>query len=277
MGEYTPRHMAPPQPPRDPLGGPQPPRDPLRPPLPAADLEPYGSPEHAGGPQPPRDPLRPPLPADDLEPYGFPPDIPSDVPYDIPELPEAPDAPRGRSGRGRDILEWVVIIAFAVGVATLVRLFVVEPYIIPSESMLETIKVSDKVLGEKLTYRFGEPQQGDIVTFTDPEDPSTTLIKRIIATPGQTVDLVDGQVVVDGEPLDEPYAVGESAPLIMQSPSLDEPVSYPVTLGDDEYWVMGDNRENSLDSRYFGPIGRDAITSKAWVIFWPPGEWRTLS
>ena len=187
------------------------------------------------------------------------------------------DVPPERPSRGREALEWAVIIGIAVGVALLVRAFVVEPYVIPSESMLQTIKVSDKVLGEKISYRFSDPEPGDIVTFVDPEDPDTTLIKRVIATPGQTVDLQDGKVVVDGQVLDEPYAVGESWPLPIQSSILDAPVSFPYTLGEDEYWVMGDNRENSLDSRYFGPISRGAITSRAWVIFWPPSEMKVLS
>lgn len=178
--------------------------------------------------------------------------------------------------RGRDIAEWLVIVACALGAAWLIRTFVVEPYVIPSESMLETIQVSDKVLGEKLSYRFGDPEAGDIITFADPEDPATTLIKRVIATPGQTIDLLDGQVYVNGELKEEPYAVGETYPLSMSSSVLDAPISFPYTLSEDEYWVMGDNRENSLDSRYFGPISKSSVTSKAWVIFWPPSEWRVL-
>ena len=127
-----------------------------------------------------------------------------------------------------------------------------------------------------------DPQPGDIVTFEDPETADAApqnrriLIKRVIATPGQTVELQDGKVVVDGQVLDEPYAVGESWPLPVQSGTLQEPVTFPYTLGEDEYWVMGDNRENSLDSRFFGPISRDAVTSRAWVIFWPPSEMKVL-
>ncbi len=172
----------------------------------------------------------------------------------------------------RNVLEWVLVIACAVGVALLVRAFVVEPFTIPSESMLETIQVGDRVLGEKLSYLTRDPEMGDIVTFIDPEDPETTLIKRVIATPGQTVDLQNGLVVVDGEALEEPYTQGQSLPLSANSATLDEPITYPYTLGEDEYWVMGDNRENSLDSRYFGPITREDVSSRAWLKFWPLSE-----
>lgn len=172
--------------------------------------------------------------------------------------------------RWRDALEWVLIIVGAVAVAVLVRAYVVEPFEIPTESMVSTIEVGDRILGEKVSYLTRDPEAGDVVTFHDPEDEATTLIKRVIATPGQTVDLVDGQVVVDGEVLDEPYTEGRpTSPISRHASFLADEISYPYTLGEDEYWVMGDNRTNSLDSRYFGPIKGDSITSRAWLVFWP--------
>jgi signal peptidase I len=182
-------------------------------------------------------------------------------------------------GKGalRNLLEWIVVIIAALAAAILVRAFVVEPYEIPTESMTNTIQVGDRILGEKVSYRFSDPEAGDIVTFIDPEDSSTTLIKRIIATPGQTVEVKDGAVYVDGEKLDEPYTLNRPSEVIERYASnLDGPVTYPYTLGEDEYWVMGDNRTNSLDSRYFGPITRDSITSKAMFIFWPLNDSGTL-
>jgi signal peptidase I len=177
----------------------------------------------------------------------------------------------------RDLLEWVLVIIAALAAAILVRAFVVEPYEIPSESMINTIQVGDRILGEKLSYRFGDPEAGDIITFLDPEDNSTTLIKRVIATPGQTVDIKDGAVYVDGVKLDEPYVDGQSTyPLDRYSSILSGPITYPYTLGEDEYWVMGDNRGNSLDSRYFGPIKRSSVTSRAMFIFWPLNDAGTL-
>ena len=173
--------------------------------------------------------------------------------------------------RLRDVVEWVAVVAVAVAVAVFVRAYVAEPFEIPTESMVDTIQVGDRVLGEKVSYLGSGPAAGDVVTFHDPEQPSTTLIKRVIATPGQTVDIRDGAVYVDGERLDEPYTGGKPTEPIegRHAAFLDGDVSYPLTLGEDEYWVMGDNRTNSLDSRYFGPIRRDSVTSKAWFIFWP--------
>ena len=118
-------------------------------------------------------------------------------------------ARRERGGVLRDIAEVIVLIAVAIFLALGIRTFVAEPFIIPSASMSDTLKVGDRLVGEKLTYRTSEPQVGDIVTFTDPEDGSLTLIKRVVATAGQTVELVDGVVYVDGEALDEPYTDGK--------------------------------------------------------------------
>ncbi|MEY8436650.1 signal peptidase I [Atopobiaceae bacterium 24-176] len=173
--------------------------------------------------------------------------------------------------RLRDVIEWVAVVACAVAVAVFVRAFVAEPFEIPTESMVDTIQVGDRVLGEKVSYLASDPKAGDVVTFHDPEQPPTTLIKRVIATPGQTVDIKDGAVYVDGQRLDEPYTEGKpSEPIKGRHASfLGADVAYPYTLAEDEYWVMGDNRTNSLDSRYFGPIHRDSVTSKAWFIFWP--------
>ena len=154
----------------------------------------------------------------------------------------------GRHGVLMDSLEIVALVAVAIVLALGIRTFVAEPFIIPSASMSDTLKVGDRLVGEKITYRTSSPQVGDIVTFTDPEDGSLTLIKRVIATAGQTVELVDGVVYVDGQALDEPY-------------------TYVVPQGC--IWVMGDNRTNSQDSRYFGAIPVSSVTSKALFVFWP--------
>ncbi|NLQ13064.1 signal peptidase I [Olsenella sp. KGMB02461] len=178
----------------------------------------------------------------------------------------------------RSVLEWVFIIALAVACAMAVRAFIVEPFEVPTESMISTIQVGDRLLGEKISYLAHDPQTGDVVTFSDPENPSTTLIKRVIATPGQTIDLEDGAVYVDGVKLDEPYTQGKPTnPIERHADFLSSDITYPYTLGQDEYWMMGDNRTNSLDSRYFGPIKRQAITSRGWFIFWPLNDIGTLT
>ncbi len=174
-------------------------------------------------------------------------------------------------------VEWVLTIAVGVGIALLVRAFVAEPFLIPSASMVPTIQEGDRVLGEKITYKGSSPQRGDVVTFVDPTDGSTTLIKRVVAVGGQTVDLRDGVVYVDDEALDEPYTHGKpSYPLDRYASTLQGPIVYPYTVPEGCVWVMGDNRTNSLDSRYFGAVPISSVSSKACVIFWPPDDFATL-
>ena len=142
-----------------------------------------------------------------------------------------------------------------------------QAYAIPSGSMEGTILVGDRVYSERISYYLHDPEAGDIITFQDPACEGRVLIKRVVATGGQTVDLVDGKVVVDGVPLYEPYTDGEpSYPL---TPVYGKAISYPFTVPEGQLWVMGDNRTNSQDSRYFGPIGEDTVTGRAVLIYWP--------
>lgn len=182
-----------------------------------------------------------------------------------------------RGGGIRDLLEIVVLVVVALAAAFLLRTYVAEPFVIPSASMEETLKVGDRLVGEKVTYRSSSPQPGDIVTFEDPENPGTILIKRVIATEGQSVSLEGGKVVVDGVTLDEPYTEGkESEPLASHSASLSSDIAYPYTVPAGSVWVMGDNRTNSLDSRYFGAIPVSSITSRAVFVFWPASDFGAI-
>lgn len=170
----------------------------------------------------------------------------------------------------RNVIEWVVVFAVALLVMLGVRTFVVEPYVVPSGSMETTIEIGDQVFAQKVSTELGQmPQAGDIIVFYNPEGTSDhdILIKRVIATAGQTVDLQDGRVVVDGTVLDEPYAQGESWPLANQMAGAD--VSFPYTVPEGCVWVMGDNRENSADSRYFGAVSQDEIIGVAFFRYWP--------
>mgnify|MGYP000889092973 CR=1 FL=1 len=169
---------------------------------------------------------------------------------------------------GRSILEFVLIIVVAFVLVFLIRTFVCQTFEIPSSSMEDTIEISDRVLSEKITYYVSDVQRGDIVTFTDPTDSSRTLIKRVIATGGQSVELIDGSVYVDGSKLDEPYTEGkQSLPL---SPTYQgKDISYPYTVPDGYIWVMGDNRTNSADSRYFGAVPASSVSGKAFFRYWP--------
>ena len=171
----------------------------------------------------------------------------------------------------------LLLILLAVGLSVLIRLFVGEPFYVPSGSMLETIQIGDRLFGEKISYRFRSPERGEVVTFHDPAGTDVLLIKRVIATQGETVDFVDGVVYVNGAPLDEPYTNGlPSEPFSSTASFLEEPLVYPYTVPEGCIWVMGDNRVNSQDSRYFGPVEVDSVTSRGVVIFWPPEDFGTL-
>lgn len=176
-------------------------------------------------------------------------------------------ATKGSSGILRKLLSVVITVAVIVLVSFLLRTFVFQAYEIPSGSMEDTIMTGDMVFSEKVSYYFDEPEYRDIVTFADPQLPSRTLIKRVIATGGQTVDLHDGAVYIDGKRLDEPYTDGqETYPLRTASGVT---VTYPYTVPAGSIWVMGDNRGNSQDSRYFGAIPIDTVTGKAVFKYWP--------
>lgn len=173
----------------------------------------------------------------------------------------------------RNIIEFAIVIIAALALSFVVTHYVCQPYEIPSESMESTIDVGDRVLSEKISYRFSEPETGQIITFENVEgevDPSSgemrVLIKRVIATQGQEVDLIDGQVYVDGVALNEPYTRGLPSEEL-SNPNC--PISYPYTVPEGCVWVMGDNRVNSLDSRWFGPVPLENVTGHAFFTYWP--------
>lgn len=176
-------------------------------------------------------------------------------------------APSHSSSFFKVIIDLVIMVALILGCYFLLRTFVVGTYEIPSGSMEDTIQIGDRVLSEKITYYSRQPESGEVVTFSDPLYPSRTLIKRCIAVGGQTVDLQNGKVVVDGVVLDESYTEGKpSYPL---NTAYGVSVSYPYTVPNGYIWVMGDNRTNSADSRYFGAIPVSSISGRANFIFWP--------
>lgn len=180
-------------------------------------------------------------------------------------------------GIGRTIVEWLVVFAIALGFFFLVRTFVIAPYTVPTGSMEPTIQIGDNLFAQKVTLRLGMGvQAGDIVVFDNPDASSDhgTLVKRVIATAGQTVDLRDGTVYVDGAALDEPYAQGSSYPLPTQAPGV--AVSFPFTVPAGHVWVMGDNRENSADSRYFGAVPTENLVGVALFRYWPLDRIGTL-
>ncbi len=172
-------------------------------------------------------------------------------------------------------LQWVLVFVIAIGASLLIRRYVVEFYEVPSGSMLQTIQQGDHLIGEKVSLWTNEPQVGQIVTFNDIKGTGDTLIKRIIAGPGQTVDIKDNAVWVDGKKLDEPYTSGTPT-LPLSDTWVAGGISYPLTVPEGQVWVMGDNRTDSLDSRYFGPIPISSITSETVWIYWPLNRWGAL-
>lgn len=168
----------------------------------------------------------------------------------------------------RWLAELILMVALAFLIATGVRTYVIQPYVIPSGSMIPTLEIGDRIIANKFIYRFEDPKPGDIVVFDDPTHTVTTLIKRVIAVGGQTVTLEDGHVVVDGKTLVEPYTHGlPSGPLTQKLP-------YQVPPG--YVWLMGDNRPNSADSRYFGAVPLSKIRGQAFVRFWPISRFGAL-
>ena len=167
----------------------------------------------------------------------------------------------------REIIELLLIILAAFIITGLLRTFVMDNYQIPTGSMEPTIEINDRIFAEKVSYRFSSPSAGDIVTFHDPLVEGRVLIKRCIAVEGQTVDLINGKVVVNGVVLDEPYTHGlQSLPL---TPKKGVVIDYPYVVPEGTIWVMGDNRTSSLDSRYFGPIPEEELIGRALFRFMP--------
>ena len=156
------------------------------------------------------------------------------------------------------VIGTVLFIAIAVLVCLFMFTRVCE---VRSGSMEDTIMAGDGVAVENVSYRFGTPLPGDVIAFQDPEIPDRTLFKRVIATEGQVVDLVDGQGYVDGAPRDEPYTAGK--PTYPLTPAYGTSITYPYEVPAGQLWVMGDNRTNSQDSRYFGAIPASSVIGKA--------------
>jgi signal peptidase I len=187
-------------------------------------------------------------------------------PADKERLPES-----RRSQILRSIIELVIAFVLAFGITWAIKTWVIQPYEVPSTSMEPTIMLKDRLMADSLTYAFGTIKTGDIVVFIDKTDQDRHLVKRVIAVEGQTVDFLDGRVVIDGQLLSEPYVHGKKSFPFTKTYKNTE-ITYPYTVPAGHIWVMGDNRENSTDSRYFGPIATDSVVGHALVKFWPPSS-----
>jgi signal peptidase I len=177
-------------------------------------------------------------------------------------LPHVPEEPAEvRPSFLRWALELVALVVIAWIVALAVRTWVIQPFTIPSSSMENTLQIGDYVLVNKFVYRFQSPKPGDVVVFLSPDGDNRDYIKRVVAVGGQTVDVRDGVLYVDGVAKDESY-VNSSMPD-------DYTADGPVTVPAGTVYLMGDNRANSRDSRFFGPQPLGRILGEAFVIYWP--------
>jgi signal peptidase I len=161
-----------------------------------------------------------------------------------------------------EIAETIVI---AVAAVFVVRSFIAQPFLVSGSSMEPTFSNGNYLLVDELTYRFREPERGEVVVFRYPQDTSSYFIKRIIGLPGETVEVKNGQVDIlkngVSQVLREPYVLQRAAT-----------ADFSKTLGSDEYFVMGDNRSFSFDSRSWGPLPKDDVVGMVRFRLWPVSE-----
>lgn len=164
----------------------------------------------------------------------------------------------------KEVLSWIFYILFVIALTYLIITFVGQRTMVDGRSMNATLNDGDNLIVEKLSYRFGDPERFDIIVFPPQESPKEHYIKRIIGLPGETVQIdAEGKIYINGEVLEENYGLET----IRNAGRAAE----PITLGDDEYFVLGDNRNNSKDSRSdaVGNVKRSSITGRAWLRIWP--------
>jgi signal peptidase I len=165
-----------------------------------------------------------------------------------------------KSGLGHWLWEVIQTLVLAGLLIVFFRSFIFQNYIVEGDSMVNTLHAQERLIVSRLSYILGEPERGDVIVFQYPYDPQRDFVKRIIGLPGETVAINNGVIFIDGEPLPDEssyvdYVSSESKP--------------PIELGDDEYYVMGDNRPGSSDSRSWGALTGKNIIGKAWLIYFP--------
>ncbi len=167
--------------------------------------------------------------------------------------------PARESKLWRDVVETLLLTA----IVFLVVNALIGRFRIEQVSMEPNLHEGEYVIVDKVSYSVRQPQRGEIVVLKRAGQPD--LIKRVIGLSGETLEVRNGQVLINGQPLTEPYIRGPIAQ-----------VTAPLQIPAAHYFVMGDNRNNSSDSRVFGAISRDDIVGRAWIIYWPPPNWQVL-
>jgi len=169
----------------------------------------------------------------------------------------------------RWVIEWLIIIAVAVGVAILLRAFVVQTYYIPSGSMEPTLQVGDRILVNKLSYHLHAVNRGDIIVFSTPPNevgkcggaPVADLVKRVIGLPGETISDTNGTIYINNKKLAQPWIKNDPYRYTASFP--------PVHIAANHYFVMGDHRTDSCDSRIWGTVPRSDIVGRVFLRIWP--------
>ena len=163
----------------------------------------------------------------------------------------------------REVLGWILYIAIVICATYLIVTYVGQRTKVSGDSMQATLQDGDNLIVDKISYRFREPKRYEVIVFPYRYAEDTYYIKRIIGLPGETVQIIDGYVYINGDKLDEHYGLE-----VMNNPGN---AAEPITLGADEYFVLGDNRNQSADSREtnVGVLHRDELIGRAWVRIWP--------
>jgi signal peptidase I len=183
------------------------------------------------------------------------------------------------SSAARAFFDWVIVVGVALFVAIMVRTFLLAHFVVEGDSMLSTLHTGDRVFVNKLSYRLHEPNRGDVVVLHEINGASERdLIKRVIAMEGEEVEIRSCVVYIDENPNDEVPAQMLVEPYL--DPAVVAPTTWceygPTIVPADTVFVLGDNRPGSSDSRQLGPIAVDDIVGRAFVVFWPRGDWQWL-
>lgn len=164
-----------------------------------------------------------------------------------------------------DLLDIAKTIAIVIALAFLIRYFVFQPFVVEGFSMEPNFTDQEYLLINKVTYRFSAPQRGDVVVFVAPNVPGIDYIKRIIGLPGEKIGIKNQNIYINNKLLEEKYLSPDVKTVIQN----DKNTSLELTLNDNEYFVLGDNRDHSSDSRVFGPLPKKNIVGKAWFSVYP--------
>ncbi len=165
---------------------------------------------------------------------------------------------------GQSILEFAGFALVAIAVVVPVRVFIAQPFIVSGSSMVPTFEDKNYLIVDELSYHLGEPQRLDVVIFKYPKDTTKFFIKRIIGLPNETVDIKGETVTITNKANKEGFQIDQA---FIKNPSNDEAMHFE--LGNDEYFVMGDNRNASSDSRYWGPVKKDLLVGRAFLRLLP--------